>query len=251
MSKITKTLVDNGKRVDFMAHRDFLIDQTGKTFARMDIDHSFIAAGRWNNVWTPVHIDMVQTLKSRLSQVRAPDYCIVDECHHAPAGNYVKVMEAWTDTTFIGLTATPCRLDGKGLDTWFDDIVCGPSVKWLIDSGYLADYVAYAPSSPDLTGLHTRMGDYVAGEVDELMDKAVIIGDMVRAIIVTMPTACVPSISARRSSTASTSLPLSTRPVSLRCIWMAITRHGNGAVRRCKWRKASRFSRMSTCSARV
>lgn len=179
-SKITKTLVDNGKRVDFMAHRDFLIDQTGKTFARMDIDHSFIAAGRWNNVWTPVHIDMVQTLKSRLSQVRAPDYCIVDECHHAPAGNYVKVMEAWTDTTFIGLTATPCRLDGKGLDTWFDDIVCGPSVKWLIDSGYLADYVAYAPSSPDLTGLHTRMGDYVAGEVDELMDKAVIIGDMVR-----------------------------------------------------------------------
>jgi len=179
-SRITKALVENGKRVDFLAHRDFLIDQTAKTFSRLALDYSFIAAGRWNNPWPPIHIDMVQTLKSRLAQVKAPDYCIVDEAHHAPSATYVKVMEAWKDTTFIGLTATPCRLDGKGLDAFFDDIVTGPSVKWLIDSGYLADYVAYAPSSPDLTGLHTRMGDYVTSEVDEVMDKAVIIGDMVR-----------------------------------------------------------------------
>lgn len=179
-SRITKSLVDNGRRVDFMAHRDFLIDQTSKTFDRLSLDHSFIAAGRWNNPWTPIHINMVQTLKSRLSSVTAPHYCLVDEAHHSPASNYVKIMEAWPDTIFIGLTATPCRLDGKGLDAYFDDIVLGPSVKWLIDSGYLADYTAYAPSSPDLTGVRTRMGDYVTSEVDEVMDKSVVIGDMVR-----------------------------------------------------------------------
>lgn len=179
-SRITKALVDNGKRVDFMAHRDFLVDQTAKTFSRLALDYSFVASGKWFNPWPPVHIDMVQTLKSRLALVSAPAYAIVDECHHAPASTYTKIMDAWKDTTFIGLTATPCRLDGKGLDAYFDDIVLGPSVKWLIDSGYLADYVAYAPSSPDLTGLHTRMGDYVQNEVDEVMDKAVIIGDMVR-----------------------------------------------------------------------
>jgi DNA repair protein RadD len=179
-ARITQGLLASNKRVDFLAHRDFLIDQTAKTYHKFGMDYSFIASGRWYNPWPPVHLDMVQTLKSRLDRVTAPDYAHIDECHHSPAAGYVKIMDAWKDTTFFGWTATPCRLDGKGLDAYYDDIVTGPSVKWLIDSDYLADYVAYAPSSPDLTGLHVRMGDYVQNEVDEVMDKAVIIGDMVR-----------------------------------------------------------------------
>lgn len=177
---ITQSSVKNNRSVAFLCHRDFLVDQTSKTYARLSLDHSFIAAGRWHNPWSPVHIGMVQSAKSRLAKINAPALCIWDEAHHIGAATWSAIMAQWNDATHIGLSATPIRLDGKGLDTWFDDIVIGPSVAWLIANQYLSDYRAYAPSSPDLTGLHTRAGEFVTSEVDELMDRSVVIGDMVR-----------------------------------------------------------------------
>lgn len=123
---------------------------------------------------------MVQSIKSRLKKLSEPDICIWDEAHHIGAAGWAAIMAAWPNATHIGLSATPIRLDGKGLDAFFDDIVLGPSVHWLIQNKFLSDYRAYAPSSPDLTGLHVRAGDYAKDEIDEVMDKAVIIGDMVR-----------------------------------------------------------------------
>lgn len=177
---ITKSAVERGKLVRFLCHRDFLVEQTSGTYDKLDLQHSFIAAGRRYNPYTPVHIGMVQSIKSRLERIAAPNICIWDEAHHIGAAGWSAIQEAWPDATHIGLTATPIRLDGKGLDTWFDDIVLGPSVHWLIQNGFLSDYRAFAPSAPDLTALHTRMGDYVASEVDALMDRTVIIGDMVQ-----------------------------------------------------------------------
>jgi DNA repair protein RadD len=178
---IMKALVDKqATPARFLCHRDFLVDQTSKTYATLGLDHSFMAAGKWFNQFSPVHVGMVQTVKARLAKYSVPKWVMWDEAHHIGAASWSKIMEEWDSATHIGFTATPCRLDGKGLDAFFDDIVLGPSVGWLISQGYLSDYVAYAPSSPDLTGLHTRMGDYIASEVDEVMDKAVVIGDMVR-----------------------------------------------------------------------
>ena len=180
-SKIMSSLLANGATpAVFLCHRDFLVDQTSKTYAKEGLDHSFMAAGKWFNPYTPLHIGMVQTVKARLARYAKPKYVLWDESHHIGAASWAAIMEEWGDATHIGFTATPIRLDGKGLDTWFDEIVLGPSVRWLMDRGYLSDYRAFAPSSPDLTALHTRMGDYVASEVDEVMDKAVVIGDMVR-----------------------------------------------------------------------
>lgn len=178
---ITKSAVDNGNvPVRFLCHRDFLVDQTSQTYGRLSLDHSFIAAGRWYNQYTPVHIGMVQSIKSRLARVSRPRIVLWDEAHHIGAASWAAIMAAWPEAIHIGLSATPLRLDGKGLADWFDDIVLGPSVSWLIQHGYLSDYIAYAPSSPDLSQLHSRGGDYVAAEVDDLMDRAVLIGDMVR-----------------------------------------------------------------------
>lgn len=177
---ITKSAVERGSTVRFLCHRDFLVEQTSGTYAKLDLQHSFIAAGRRFNPYTPVHIGMVQSIKSRLAKIGEPDICIWDEAHHIGAAGWSAIQAAWPMATHIGLTATPIRLDGKGLDAWFDDIVLGPSVHWLIEAGYLSDYRAFAPSAPDLTALHTRMGEYIASEVDALMDRTVIIGDMVR-----------------------------------------------------------------------
>lgn len=166
-------------RVRFMCHRDFLVDQTSGTFDDVDIDHSFIAAGRWMNNFTPVHVCMIPTVTGRLARYLEPTLCLWDETHHIAANSWAKIMTAWQGATHIGFSATPCRLDGKGLDAFYDDMVLGPTVAELIELGALSDYTYYAPSTPDLTGMHVRMGEYVHSEIDEEMGKAVIIGNLV------------------------------------------------------------------------
>lgn len=165
--------------VMFLCHRDFLVDQTSKTYEANRIEHSFIAQGRWFNPYSPVSIGTIGMVRNRLDRIRPPTICFIDECHHIAAKTWAQIMDAWPETTFIGLSATPARTDGQGLDAYFDDMILGPSVASLIGIGALSDYKYYSPSSPDLTGTHTRMGDYVTAETDAEMQKSVVIGNIV------------------------------------------------------------------------
>lgn len=167
-------------RIAFLCHRDFLVEQTSATFADMDLPHSFVAQGRWFNKFANTHIGMIQTLRSRYDKLYPPTLVLWDEAHHIGAKTWETVMAAWPQATHIGLSATPVRLDGKGLDAHFDDMVIGPSAAELIELGALSDYVYYTPSAPDLTGVKTRAGDFANNQLEEVMDRAVIVGDMVR-----------------------------------------------------------------------
>jgi DNA repair protein RadD len=51
------------------------------------------------------------------------DLLVIDECHHCPATTYRKIIDSYPDAILIGLTATPCRGDGRGLGGIFDTIV--------------------------------------------------------------------------------------------------------------------------------
>lgn len=168
-----------GLRAWFIAHRDFLLDQTSQTFTAAGLDHAFIAAGWPYSPHHPTQICSIGTLAKRLDRLDPPDLIVWDEGHHIAAGSYEKVFKWASRAKHVILSATPTRLDGKGLDDYAGAIVCGPSVSWLMEEGYLSRYRAYAPSVPDLTGVHTRMGDYAVGELDAAMDKSVLIGDMV------------------------------------------------------------------------
>lgn len=168
-------------RVAFLAHRDFLIDQTSATYADMGIDHSFAAQGRWFNPWTNAHLCMVQSMKSRLAKFKqAPTLFFTDECHHGVSATYRRVYDAWPHAVHIGLTATPERLDGKGLAEIYDEMIVGPSVEELIQLGALSDYILYAPTTPDMAGVRKSGGDYNRDQVEGVMDRPVIIGDMVK-----------------------------------------------------------------------
>lgn len=180
-SLIARGVIDRQGTVAFLCHRDFLMDQTSETFKGVQIDHSFIAAGRWLNPWSHAHIGMIGSMKSRMKKLRAPTLCFIDEGHHAPAKTWRAIIEAWPDTIFILLSATPgLRSDGVGLDEICDDIICGPSNRELIEMGALSDYRYFAPTSPDLTHIHVRGGEYAIDELDVEMSKAVVIGDIVQ-----------------------------------------------------------------------
>lgn len=79
------------------------------------------------------------------------------------------------------MSATPTFLSGKGLDCWYDDMVCGESVEWLIAAGRLSDYRMFAPSMPDLSSVKTVAGDYSKSELTSFMRaNGKLIGDSVK-----------------------------------------------------------------------
>ena len=162
----------------FLVHRQELLRQSSRALDTIRLPHGLIAPG-----YTPtrdtIQIASVQTLVRRLDRYQF-DFIAVDEAHHATAGTWAKIIAANPNAKLLGVTATPCRLDGAGLSGMFDDIVEGPSIADLVQRGYLSQPRVYAPpTSADLSKLHMQAGDYSSSEVAEIMDKPSITGDAV------------------------------------------------------------------------
>lgn len=180
LAAICKMAAQRGKRVIFGVHRKELIEQTSKTFGKIDLDHSYIAASRACSLAARAHIASIPTLRNRIGKFPA-DLLIVDEAHLSMADGWHKVIQHYAESGafIIGCTASPLRLDGRGLKKNFGAMVRTQSVRWLMDNGYLSDYRLFAPSTPDLTALHTLAGDYRKDEASALMNKPSITGDCV------------------------------------------------------------------------
>ena len=170
-----------GKRAFFIVHQTELLQQTSAALWSQRLEHGMIAPGKRHSK-LPVQVASVQTLVRRLDQYPEPDLIIIDEAHRAAANTYRKVIEAYPNAIVIGLTATPERTDGKGLADLFETIVEGPSIQQLIRAGYLSEYELISPPTQvDITGVHTRGGDYDSKELEVVLDKPTITGDAVAA----------------------------------------------------------------------
>ena len=168
------------KRVWILVHRAELVEQTSRTMREIGIHHGIIAAGWPVDPLPHVQVVSVQTVVRRTGGLIPPDLIIVDECHHAAAGTWGKILAAFPKAVRLGFTATPERLDGKGLSDAFDCLIRGPEVAWLIEQGFLTQPKYYAPPNQlNLDGLHVRGGDYARDEVAKEMDKPSITGDAV------------------------------------------------------------------------
>lgn len=168
-----------GKNSIFLVHQKELLNQTSKALWHQSLHHGIIASGKRQSK-LPASVASVQTLVKRLDKIQEPNLLIIDEAHRAAADSYTKIIQAWPNCKIIGLTATPRRTDGKPLDISFDHLVIGPSVRELIDKGYLSDFEIFAPPSDfDRKKLHVKMGDFDAKEAENLLDKPAIIGDAV------------------------------------------------------------------------
>ena len=168
------------KRVWILVHRAELVEQTSRTMREIGIHHGIIAAGWPVDPLPHVQVVSVQTVVRRTGGLIPPDLIIVDECHHSAAGTWSKILAAFPKAIRLGFTATPERLDGKGLSDAFDCLIRGPEVAWLIEQGFLTQPKYYAPPNQlNLDGLHVRAGDYARDETAAMMDKPSITGDAV------------------------------------------------------------------------
>lgn len=179
-SKIAYGTSKKGKRVVILAHRQELLAQISASLQQWGVPHGMLLGGMIGLPRSNVVVASVGTLVRRLKHFQAPDLIIVDECHHCCVDSqYDKIISHFPNAKVLGVTATPCRLDGRGLGEMFDDIVMGPSVAELIALGRLTPPEVYAPSSPDLIGVKRRAGDYVKSELEAVMDKPKITGHAV------------------------------------------------------------------------
>lgn len=182
-----------GRKAILVVPRRELIKQMDATFEIFDISHSFVAAKYPFNPYSQVHVCSSGTLVSRLSKVliptpafiKAPPVVFIDETHYGGA-QLDKIIKHFKRLGYyvIGLSATPWRLDGQGLGMWYSDMVCGPSISWLIKNGFLSDYMPFAPNTPNLAGLRRARGgkgDWIQKDLAAKMEEdRVLIGDTVK-----------------------------------------------------------------------
>lgn len=177
---MAQSTVAKGNGLIFNVHRQELIDQTSKTFELAGVDHGFVAAKRPFNPYSKVKVASIGTIKNRLDKIPVPELVVIDEAHHATAAGWNKLVE-WAiagGARIVGLTATPWRLDGKGFDK-FTAMIQGPTTSWLIENKYLSEYRAFAPMTPDMTGVLKRMGDFERKGTERVMDTPKLVGDAV------------------------------------------------------------------------
>lgn len=155
-----------GHRVLILAHRAELVADLSQRIHGFGIPHGVIAAGYREDLRHLVQVGSVQTVVRRLGRIPAPSMVIQDEAHHLIAGNlWGRVIATWPQAFLIGKTATPERLDGRGLGDghggFFTAMVLGPDAAWLTQEGFLAPARVFAPPGIDLSGIgrfDTRRG---------------------------------------------------------------------------------------------
>jgi superfamily II DNA or RNA helicase len=183
-SAIIKAARYEGKRVVVLAHRREIIKQTSTKLYEHGIQHGIIAAEFPTRPFEPVQVASIQTLwqraiRTEAMELPAADLLVIDECHHSPARTYRKIIDVYPEAILLGLTATPCRGDGRGLGGIFETIIECPQVAELIEQGYLVKTRVYAPVNPDLTGVRVEKGDYVESQLADRMNTAKLVGDIV------------------------------------------------------------------------
>lgn len=180
---LCKSAIEKGNRVLIIAPRRELVYQFSESLYAVGLSHGIIMAGNGMTLHRSIQVASFDTLHARaVKSNRMPlpeaDIVIFDEAHLAIAKCKKALLEHYGDKIIIGLTATPARGDGRGLNEVFDDIVLTWPMQKLVEAGYLVPAKYYAPTEPDLEGLKVARGDYVTKELSERFDRPEIIGDV-------------------------------------------------------------------------
>lgn len=172
-------------RVVLLAPRRELVYQIQGALKSEGVSAGIIMAGEPRSLYAEVFVCSFDTLHARAIQrdkIKLPraDMVLVDEGHLAVADSRREILESYPDCRHILFTATPARGDGRGLCEVADDLVLGPSIRELVDQGFLLPLRYYAPSKPDLKQAKlNRQGDYQVKGIDKVMNRPALVGDIV------------------------------------------------------------------------
>ena len=169
LAELVKRLLmkDEGLRILIVAHRRELIEQIKATVKRMGLNadnqsslinnqninsdqSSLINDQKINSNQSSlinnqtITVESIQTISRRIATTEfSPSLVVIDEAHHALAKTYKMMWDAWPNAKFLGLTATPCRLNGKGFTDLFDVLVQSEDITTFIKEKWLSTYECY------------------------------------------------------------------------------------------------------------
>ena len=177
LTAVIDSFVSNNpmEKVWIVAHRRELVSQIDETVRKF---HSY-SASNTSSLLSSVKAMSIQWLMRHYDEIEEePGMIVIDEAHHALAKTYKEMWERFPKAKFLGLTATPCRLNGKGFTDLFDILVQSCSVPEFISKGRLATYDFVSIKSDGMTqrlidSLQKRGadGDYQNKEMDMLLNK--------------------------------------------------------------------------------
>ena len=188
LTAVIESFVSNNpmEKVWIVAHRRELVSQIDETVRKF---HSY-SASNTSSLLSSVKAMSIQWLMRHCDEIdEEPGMIVIDEAHHALAKTYKEMWERFPKAKFLGLTATPCRLNGKGFTDLFDVLVQSWSVPEFISKGRLATYDFVSIKSDGVTqrlidSLQKRGadGDYQNKEMDMLLNKKPSIEKLYRSL---------------------------------------------------------------------
>lgn len=183
-SEIIGSAKAKGGHILFVAHRRELIRQASEKLTRFQINHSIVMAGHpAPSLYDRVHVGTIQSFTARMRRgaFKPEDVrvIIIDEAHRAAGATYRKLLELYPRAVLLGLTATPTRTDGQGLGDLFEGLVSLMDYTQAVDEGHLVPLRYFVPSTPDLTGVRVKAGEYNEEDLEKRMNTPKLTGDIV------------------------------------------------------------------------
>lgn len=191
ISAIVADALQNNERIMLVAHKTELINQLADHANRwLKADYAIISdKSRYKRDYTKqIQISSPQALLYvDFEDLGDFGLIVVDECHHSHARSYARIFEYYQNARFLGTTATPARLDGRGLRKLYDNVdgfeelVTGITTQQLIERGYLSQFRLFGNPLLDTsqTKIKTTGGDFNKKELAEFALQADISGDLI------------------------------------------------------------------------
>jgi DNA repair protein RadD len=191
----------------FVSHRKELTDQTSRALDDLGVDHGVMMADHWRRrPDLPVQVASIQTLmatrqcescrgheelkltcnvcngrgRRRARTLPPAKFIVVDEAHRVLGDMYTKLLENYPDAQILLLTATPWRLDGRGLGRMCTELVMFAEMHDLIAQGYLVPFRVFGPAHAiNLHNVKISGGDYQIDQLSHEMRRDELVGDIV------------------------------------------------------------------------
>ncbi len=185
---ITAAAEKKKNHVWIVVPRNEILDQFSKSLKKFNVIHKCVKAGGNATTASKVHVWSLATLIRRVKARKiknSPDIIIFDECH-LNLDQQLFIKSQFPDAFFLGTTATPQRLDGRGLggaDGMYDNWVKGPENYWMVENGYLSKVKYFQPKKFDISELKSTdfTGTEIKSEVwDGILKTNQIYGDMIQ-----------------------------------------------------------------------
>jgi len=185
---IVQQMVNKGKKILWLAHKEFLISQASEKLRNFGVRHGILASGRFPDPRHNVLVCSLGVLRNRRDSTFEPDAIVVDEAHHAVSPTWEKLLSSYGCYQLL-LTATPERPDGLGMDTMADTIVEGINESELMawnrthpGEGLCPYRIVTAESFVHVDGVKKNGLDFSPGELGKFMESNAVLGNIVEEV---------------------------------------------------------------------